>query len=156
VKQLRQPDVVIHHIVMAAVACVVATSLPTLYAFFYLGISELSSIALLIYDQLSVLTNDGKDQSNKRLLQLRQQFQAVAAVCFTFIRAFLFTKVTVFNFVPDVLSVLPTAVKTRIAPLRFFLVSVIGFTALQLFWFSKMLRVIFGADKEADVHTDTL
>jgi len=158
IKKLRKPDVIAHHILMAAVAWTAAVSLPMHYAFFYLGISELSSIPLIGYDQLSVMTAESVNGSSKnktihnQLCQLRDQLQPVAAVAFTWIRAILFTKITLQNFVPDVLKVLPSCkgatLFSKAAPLKFALVSSIIFTTLQLYWFSKMVRVVVLGEKE--------
>lgn len=158
VKKLRKPDVIIHHVVMAAVAWTGAISLPMHYLFFYLGISEISSIPIVMYDQLSVMTETDENeegQSEKtnegasmgKLAKLRDQLQPVAALSFTWIRAFMFTKITLTSFVPDVLEVLPTSGALS-GPLTFGMVSSIGFTGLQLYWFSKMLRVIFPGDEK--------
>jgi len=138
VPQLRKIDVIVHHIVMTIVAWVGAVTLPMHYLFFYLGISELSSIPLLCYDQLQVTVMSMKES---RLTTLRDRFQIMAAICFTLIRAYYFTKITLMHFVPDVRFVLPTA-NRAVNALRFGMIASIGFTALQLYWFSKIVRVV--------------
>ena len=50
IPRLRKPDVLTHHIAMAAVAFVGAFFLPTRYGFYYMGVAELSSIPLTAYD----------------------------------------------------------------------------------------------------------
>ena len=50
----------ITYILVTVVANVGAVHLPMNYMFFYLSISELSSVPLLVYDQLSVFSNDSK------------------------------------------------------------------------------------------------
>lgn len=140
IPDLRKPDVIVHHIAMTVVAAVAAYRLPMHYVFFYLGISESSSIPLLIYDQLSLLIQKLDIGSNDTNLELwRDRFQGVAGASFILIRALLFTKVTMWNFVPDVLSVLPAGGK----PLQFAMYASIGFTVLQLYWFSRILGFIF-------------
>ena len=135
---LRKPDVILHHIAMMIVAWIGAVTLPMHYLFFYLGISELSSIPLLCYDQLEVMATE--TQSNFKTL--RDRFQVVTAISFTMIRAYYFTKVTLCQFVPDVLNVLPTA-NRAVNALRFAWMASIGFTTLQLYWFSKIVRIVF-------------
>jgi hypothetical protein len=150
VPQLRKPDVIVHHIVMTIVAWVGAVTLPMHYLFFYLGISELSSIPLLFYDfyeQLVVSVNES------RFTVLRDRFKIVAALCFTLIRAYYFTKVTLMQFVPDVWFVLPTATRSVVNALRFGMIASIGFTALQLYWFSKIVRVIVLGENEDGGHS---
>jgi hypothetical protein len=140
IPDLRKPDVIIHHIAMTVVAAVAAYRLPMYYVFFYLGISEISSIPLLIYDQLSLLIQKldiGNNDTN--LEKWRDRFQGVAGASFIWIRAILFTKVTMWNFVPDVLSILPAGGKA----LQFAMYACIGFTVLQLYWFSRILGFIF-------------
>jgi hypothetical protein len=148
---LRKPDVIVHHVVMAAVAYVGAAYLPMYYLFFYLGVSEISSIPVIIYDQLNTLSTEvdgssltGSENQNVRMIALRDQVQIVAVIAFTLIRAILFTMVTVLQFVPDVLSVLPTGGNA----LKFGGVASLGFTVLQLFWFSKMVRVMLNGKED--------
>lgn len=142
----RKPDVIGHHIVMTLIAYTAAIQLPLHCVYFYLGVSELSSVPLLVYDQFDVLTkNNNNSWTNdanlqRRLLQWRDFFQIAAAVSFTVVRALLFPVVTLFQFVPDVLRYQgpPNVVQL----LRWTVVASLGFTALQLYWFSKMVRVM--------------
>jgi hypothetical protein len=55
VKSLRKLDVIVHHIVMTLTAYFATTILPMYYVYFYFGVSELSSIPLLLYDQLCIM-----------------------------------------------------------------------------------------------------
>ena len=167
VRSLRKIDVLIHHIIMTITSYFAATIIPMYYVYFYFGVSEISSIPLLLYDQLCVWTNtnattsefnDGSDvvheidrEQNSTLIQWRDRIQMVAAITFTIIRAILFTYVTLRHFIPDTLSIL-SSVKTtaslmvrpqQIQALRFALYAVIGFTTLQLYWFSQMLQTIY-------------
>lgn len=162
VPQLRKSDVILHHIAMTIVAWVGAVNLPMHYLFFYLGISELSSLPLLCYDQLTVMcSKESTNTANGRLTTLRDRFQVLAAISFTLIRAYYFTKITVFHFVPDVRFVLPTTSRA-VNSLRFGIIASIGFTALQLYWFSKIVRVIVfgeskgGGDQNGDDGEDVL
>lgn len=173
IKQLRKPDVIVHHVVMTIVAIIGAAKLPMHYGLFYFGVSELSSIPLLVYDQLSfILSNssvtssytendneeEGGGDSNKNqrqllLTKLRDRFQVIAALSFTIVRAFLFTKVTFCNFLPDVRcairnipslsSSLLQQYGNKIPYLAFMKWSSIGFASLQLYWFGTMLKTIF-------------
>ena len=50
IKALRRPDLVIHHVAMAAVAFNAAWLAPIYYGVFYLGLIELSTIPLNIHE----------------------------------------------------------------------------------------------------------
>jgi hypothetical protein len=168
IPQLRKADVVVHHIVMTVTAYLAARYIPMYYVFFYLGTSEISSIPLLMYDQLCVWTAKGstivndrpssetKDTDDGKTIQLRTAMQMIAALSFTLIRAILFTYVTLRHFIPDVLYVIssnPSVVvstatssaATMLTSLRFALFASLGFTALQLYWFSQMLSVMYSS-----------
>lgn len=148
VPQLRKPDVLIHHVAMALVALVGAIWIPMEYIFFYFGVSEISSVPLLLYDQLSVMNEDSLVADSKILAF----FQAFAAIAFTCVRAVWFTRVTLLYFLPDVRSVLRGTSQissTTANGLRFGGTMSLAFTLLQLFWFSKILRVVVGKDEEA-------
>jgi hypothetical protein len=179
VRPLRKIDVLVHHAIMTITSYFAATIIPMHYVYFYFGVSEISSIPLLLYDQLCVWTNpnvtpprsDGIDDSDvpsastavgtitpngdknisDALIPWRDRIQIIAAISFTTIRAILFTYVTICHFIPDTLSVLSrssASLSRMIQPmqlqaLRFALYASIGFTALQLFWFSQMLHTIY-------------
>jgi len=170
VRALRKPDVVLHHVVMAVTAGLGATQLPMPFLYFYLGVSELSSIPLLVYDQLvqwttnkqttATTASDGDvtDTSvhNNRLVRLRDTAQGVAAVAFTAVRAVLFPWVTLRHFLPSVWQVLQqqhafAITATTAHVLRFATVASAGFTVLQLYWFSKMVRVVVFGDEANDI-----
>jgi hypothetical protein len=162
IPRLRKPDVMAHHLLMSITAFVAAVFLPMYYVFFYLGVSEISSIPLIIYDQLCVVTENasapkdgatfsaGKGQSS--LILVRTVFQILAALCFTLVRALGFTYVTVRHFIPDVLQVLPLlelqSPRGHVTALRFALGASIGFTALQLYWFALIVRTILARSPE--------
>lgn len=162
IRKLRKPDVIIHHVVMAIVASVGASVIPMRYMLYYFGVAELSSIPLLVYDQLTYNCeivaksqgeegNDG-DNAIAMMDQWRDRAKIVAAVAFTLVRAFHFTKVTAMNFIPDVLSILPTTTTTvgmnRI--LKSLIVASVGFALLQLYWFSLIVCVILGGQANKD------
>jgi TLC domain len=164
IPRLRKPDVLAHHMIMSVTAFVAAVYLPMFYVFFYMGVSEISSIPLIIYDQLSVWTSntnslsstvpnngnepdDGATEKPQSVLILtRTVFQVLAAVCFTMIRAVAFTYITLRHFIPDVLHVLAQSPSRTpvVTALRFALGASIGFTALQLYWFWLMVKTILG------------
>lgn len=157
VRQLRKPDVIAHHIMMTIVAAIGAVYLPMHYIYFYLGVSELSSIPLLFYDQLQVMTvataSEAEDNWNHHssLVALRDKAKVVAAISFTAVRAWLFTKVTLFQFIPDCLQVLPTistGTTTAGKLLPFIMWASLGFTALQLYWFSTIVWVVVSGKEE--------
>jgi hypothetical protein len=131
VPKLRKIDVLIHHVVMTITSYTAATMLPMFYVFFYFGVSEISSIPLLVHDQLCILSsktnvtnaNDslspvnviesrittsesGYNKAKLWLIHARDRVQIIAAVSFTIIRAILFTYVTISKFIPDVVSIL--------------------------------------------------
>ena len=149
IQKLRKPDMIVHHICTAVCAYVGAVAAPMHYLFYYLGVIEISSLPLLIYGQLSqnvnICTEVGDLERRDKLQTLQDKVETIAAISFTLVRVYSFTKVTLFNFIPDNLTVLPTAAAAGFARvLRFLVVASIGFTALQLYWFSTMLRVLFG------------
>jgi hypothetical protein len=176
VKSLRKPDVLVHHILMTVISYLGATQVPTLYVFFHLGVSELSSLPLLLYDQLThqlqgfenqsqddhstSREDDGDNQQEQqrrtaKLIQAQEVMKPVTAIFFTIVRAFWFTKVTLFGYVPDVLSVLRTNVATaagKAAVLQFTMLAGIGFTALQLYWFySQIVCTLLDTYKSAEI-----
>jgi TLC domain len=176
VKSLRKPDVLVHHILMTVISYLGATQVPTLYVFFHLGVSELSSLPLLLYDQLThqlqgfenksqddhgtSREDDGDNQQEQqrrtaKLIQAQEVMKPVTAILFTIVRAFWFTKVTIFGYVPDVLSVLRTNAATaagKAAVLQFTMVAGIGFTALQLYWFySQIVCTLLDTYKSAQI-----
>jgi hypothetical protein len=160
IPKLRKPDVIIHHVLMAIVACMGATVMPMRYMLYYFGVAELSSIPLLVYDQLSfnceIAANpreegDNNDDNGNALERWRDRAQIIAAVAFTLVRAFHFTKVTAMNFIPDVLSILPTTTAVGTSRiLKSLIVVSVGFASLQLYWFSLMVRVMLGGGKKEE------
>jgi len=187
---LRKPDVIAHHLAMLVVAWWGATLLPTGYLFYYFGVSEVSSVPLVLYDQLSLdaeeLATRGEDEEEKagtsslveketgrkrtggqtgkgvgrlqRMERRRDGFQILAALSFTVVRAFGFTKVTLVNFVPDCLCAIRT-LKTvggrggegmtagvSLLLLRSILLSSLAFTLLQLYWFAAIVKVVVLGD----------
>lgn len=148
--RLRKLDTLAHHIAMAAVALVGATSLPTRYGLYYMGVAELSSVALVAYEQSDVAVELASSSEAavpptrlEALRTLRNQLRALAAAGFVGIRAIDFTRVTLCHFVPDALSVLAdsaTAAAFRL-PIRFMVGSSVGFVALQWYWLSLFVRI---------------
>ena len=87
--RLRKPDALVHHVAMAAVAGVGALALPVHCGVFYLGVSELSSLPLLAYDQLSAMT-EGDDEgvdTRATLIRLQEAFIVAAAPACAIVRA---------------------------------------------------------------------
>ena len=156
IQKLRKADVVIHHVAMAIVAYVYGKRIPVHYVLYYFGVSELSSIPLLFYDQWTQSCNTLKeigdaegDERIQRFAKQRDFFQIVAAVAFTLVRAVSFTKVSVCNFLPDGWAALPTASKVGMAGvLKFSMTACVGFTALQLYWFSTIVRMACSGERE--------
>jgi hypothetical protein len=153
VSRLRKPDILTHHVAMAAVALVGATALPTHYGLYYMGVAELSSVPLTFYDQCEksaeICTKSGDEERARKLRMLRDGARAVAAVAFILVRAFDFSRVTLSRFVPDALAVLKstsTAACFR-RPILFMLVSSVAFVGLQLYWLSLFVRVSLAEKK---------
>ena len=171
IRSLRKIDVLIHHIIMTITSYFAATTIPMHYVFFYFGVSEISSIPLLLYDQLCVWTNANATKLENGVVnnetgigpttnivppidclsQWRDRLQIIAAISFTSIRAILFTYVTLRHFVPDTVSILARTKDSaslfvrpvQLKALRFALFASIGFTSLQLYWFLQMLQTIY-------------
>lgn len=149
IPRLRKPDMLVHHLAMAATAFVGATALPTHYGLYYMGVSELSSIPLAAYDQLETSAEMGAadervDEARRAALRSsRDLARAVAAVCFILVRAIDFSRVTLTRFVPDALAMLrnPDSAARFGPPLKFMLVSSVSFVGLQLYWFSLFVRI---------------
>ena len=154
IPQLRKPDLLAHHLGMAAVALVGAVWLPTHYGYYYMGVAELSSIPLTLFDlsekaaeaskKDAEIKEDGPSKNRAtRLRALRDALRIVMAVSFILVRAIDFTRVTLTRFVPDALTVLgsaTTAASFRL-PLQFMLVSSVSFVGLQLYWLSLYARI---------------
>ena len=152
VKSLRKPDVIAHHICTALIAIWGATIIPMHYILFYLGVAEFSSIPLVVYDQLAqnmrVSMNDGNTKRHDSFQKLHDFAQLLAAISFTVVRAFGFTKVTLVNFLPDCWIALKSnavfgVTRPILKALMFFSVA---FTSLQLYWFSGILKVVFSSN----------
>lgn len=150
---LRKPDVIAHHIAMLLVAYTGATRLPTHYIAYYFGVIELSSLPLLIYDQLSVNRDTlSKLETNQeeRLAKVTKQrdfFKIVAAVSFSLVRVMSFSKVSLCNFLPACRAALPQARRMGLGKVvRFSMMANVAFTVLQLYWFSVMVRKVRGGN----------
>eukprot|EP00593_Proboscia_inermis_P004586 CAMPEP_0171320744 /NCGR_PEP_ID=MMETSP0816-20121228/106730_1 /TAXON_ID=420281 /ORGANISM="Proboscia inermis, Strain CCAP1064/1" /LENGTH=213 /DNA_ID=CAMNT_0011817949 /DNA_START=309 /DNA_END=950 /DNA_ORIENTATION=+ len=156
IPKLRKWDVIIHHVCMAIVAYY-GTITPMLYVLYYFGVVELSSIPLVIHDQLDHACTTSEKVS-PRLEKWTNGMKIVAALSFTAVRAFHFTKVTLFNFLPDVRFALRNwSLDAGVS--RFFLqgigVASLGFTTLQLYWFSLIVRSVLGGEEEIKVVEDS-
>ena len=149
IQRLRKADMLGHHMAMAATAFVGSTMLPTHYGLYYMGVVELSSVPLTAYDQYEMAYEVGnkvdgvKPETLKMLRSNRDLFRSIAAVCFILVRAIDFTRVTLSKFVPDALAMLrsPATAANFVLPLKFMIVSSVGFVWLQLYWFSMFARI---------------
>ena len=149
IQRLRKADMLGHHVAMAMTAFVGSTMLPTHYGLYYMGVVELSSVPLTAYDQCDMAYEVGskmdevKPQKLQTLRSKRDLFRSIAAVCFILVRAIDFTRVTLSKFVPDALAMLrsPTTAANFVLPLKFMIVSSVGFVGLQLYWFSMFARI---------------
>ena len=141
---------------MAAVAWLGATQLPMHLIYFYLGAAELSSIPLVVHDQLvrswTSTTNNinTKNTLASRLAQwrIRTALPVVTALSFTAVRAVWFPYVTLRHFLPSVHHVLTTATTastTTVAvqnALRATAVAAVGFMLLQWYWFVTQIVLV--------------
>ena len=171
VPELRNIDVIIHHIVMLLLSVIGCTILPMHYAIYYFGVSELSSIPLVIYDQLKLWntstcntnSNTTSKESPSRILQkLETIFGIITAIAFTIVRAIHFPYVTLKHFLPDCWKLLlPTTIKgggggvrVLLPPLNFIIpflmVGSIGFSVLQLYWFQGLVQTIMTNGNDGD------
>jgi len=148
VADLRKPTFLIHHFAMAAVASM-GIFLPSYYGFFFLGVVELSSIPLSVYEALERAYDIASEADEcspercERLKGLRDGCQNLATVAFVFMRMYLFTRVTFWGFWPDALSVLPSmASGSAKRAVRFLMYASASFVALQFFWFSQIIQQI--------------
>ena len=160
VKELRKPDVIIHHIVMLITAAIGSTVLPMHYLLYYFGVSELSSIPLVVYDQVQQWLKwnvFSKSTTEKLKEKVEPILGVLTAICFTLVRAISFPKVTLFSFVPDCITVLAApssdgvgfAVTGQIrSMLKFSVGASLAFTALQLYWFSGLVKTILSGDSK--------
>jgi len=142
VPQLRQADMLVHHVGMATVAGLGATSWPMPYLYFYLGVAELSSVPLLIYRQLDLwmTTTTNNNYSSPWLDRARETAKVLTAVAFTAVRVVAFTTVTVTRFLPDVRAALRTTnhrvvMMSRRRQLQFLAAASVAFCLLQFYWF---------------------
>ncbi|CAB9500020.1 expressed unknown protein [Seminavis robusta] len=153
VKALRKPDVIIHHIVMMVLAGIATSILPMHYIFYYFGVVELSSVPLIIYDQVTFwidTTNDDNGNTTgkvERLTRIQSILAPITALSFALVRVVSFTKVTVEGFLPDAKAALVAAAnKSRIITppqrigIQFLMVACTLFTLLQWFWFSQIVQ----------------
>lgn len=114
IPRLRKPDMFVHHVAMAAVALVGCRYLPTHYGLYYMGVVEISSIPLTLYDLCDKLSEAAAKPPStvpkervETLRAWRDGARAVAAVCFIAVRAFDFTRVSVRG-IQRAASALPT------------------------------------------------
>jgi hypothetical protein len=160
VKTLRKPDVIVHHLFTALIAFWGATILPMHYILFYLGVAEVSSIPLVVCDQLAqnmrISTRDTK--RHESFQRVHDFAQLIAALAFTVVRAYGFTKITLVNFLPDCWTVLRSRAALGLTRpiLKALMVFSAAFTSLQLYWFSEMLKVIFSKSSDGREEEDKL
>lgn len=150
VKGLRKPDVIAHHCVMTLIAAIGCFLLPMEYVVYYFGIVELSSVPLIFYDQVSQWIENAPAKESEEphpLEKIQGNLGLVAGVAFTLVRVVSFTKVTMRNFLPDCMKALTSAVGAQKWAIQFLMLACGGFTFLQWYWFSTMVK----AFQEGDV-----
>lgn len=140
----RQWDLIGHHLVMAGTAWLGATQLPMHFVYFYLGVAELSSIPLIVYDQLEQWTTTTTAATTSPwLVQLKEATQVVTALSFTVVRAVWFPWVTLRHFLPSVrqeLLLRPQAPNNHV--LLLVATGSLGFTVLQWYWFITKIALV--------------
>jgi hypothetical protein len=156
VEELRNYDVIAHHVFMLILSIIGVTVLSMHYTLYYFGVSELSSIPLVAYEQVKILnaftstaassssSSTTTTQGNVASMRLETVLGVVTALSFTVVRAIHFPIVTLHNFLPDCWKLVPSTTGMLSYIISFFMVGSIGFTLLQLYWFSGLVRTIFG------------
>ena len=145
VKQLRRPDMLIHHVAMAAVAFNAAWLAPIFYGVFYLGLIEVTTIPLNIHEYYAHAAKVAEGAAGvstallTRLQALRDGFQAGAAASFVAVRGVLFTGVSARLFMPEIAPLLSSSASHGLrGPLIGHATSVAGFNVLQLYWLALL------------------
>uniref|UniRef100_A0A7S4HL97 TLC domain-containing protein n=1 Tax=Prymnesium polylepis TaxID=72548 RepID=A0A7S4HL97_9EUKA len=142
IKKLQEPVMLAHHVGLLATTYLVAL-LPSFYATFYLGWTELSNIPLQLWDGFGhahdVADDASYPASRRRLFAaIRDASYSVFSGLFLIVRVFAFTAITAGGLFPDVLALLarPTAAAAAARlPLVGFLGLGAAFNALMLYWF---------------------
>ncbi|GMI00716.1 hypothetical protein TrLO_g8512 [Triparma laevis f. longispina] len=140
---LRSSDILIHHSLLFFISILAAMKLSSYWCYFYFGVVELVSPPLSVYDQLERCTEiaeECKDKNLEKLKKWRDSWKVIAAVTFTITRAGMFTFVTWFKFLPQCMKALSIANPVQKAVIQFMSVMVVGFSALQLWWFSLLVK----------------
>lgn len=138
IKKLREPIMLAHHTGMVITAYLVVR-LPSFYGMFYLGWTELSSIAMQLWEAFSHLCEaaaeiDYPEAKRNALAKRRDLSFVVFKVLYVVVRILAFTAITACGLYPDTLRVLRSAAggASRL-PLMGFLVLSAAFNALMLY-----------------------
>ncbi|GMH80672.1 hypothetical protein TrST_g6046 [Triparma strigata] len=140
---LRSFDILLHHFLLFFISFLAANKLPSYWCYFYFGVVELVSPPLSVYDQMErevEIAEECKHSKLQKLKEIRDFWKVAAALAFTVTRAVLFTFVTWFRFLPQCLSALPLATSVEANVIKFMMFMVVGFSGLQLWWFSLLVR----------------
>jgi TLC domain len=140
-----------HHVVMATVAMVGATALPTHYGFFYLGVSEISTIPLILYEELQTTRSFAVPSI------ILDGCKLITAILFTLIRVLYFTKITIGQFCPDVWKLLRNSRDSSSDTVLWFMLTTgLAFTILQWYWFySNILSLLWRNNKRRTTTTNS-
>lgn len=133
IPKLRNPVMFGHHVAMAITTILATLYLPMYYGFYYLGISEVSSIPLCVtelsshvHDTIRMEEEGGVEGKVKRLDEsagaesaesrlarklaaIREISQVLFALTFLWLRGYMFTRVTLGPFLSDMLVLLSPA-----------------------------------------------
>lgn len=167
IPKLRNPVMFGHHLAMAVTTFLAVIHLPMHYGFFYLGVSEVSSIPLCVnglasyaYDTLSEEA-EPPEATLKALAAIRESCELLFAALFLWLRGYMFTRVTLGPYLADMMALLSpaaaatsaasaaAAVSSKLVPLRMMLGLGLSFNVLQLCWAVVIVRTALGMAKKA-------
>ena len=179
ISKLRNPVMFGHHVAMSLTTLIATLQLPMHYGFFFLGISELSTVPLCVNELASHAYDTIEEEAQKEpsrptsgthpalpaIATIRDSSQVLFAVLFLFVRGWMFTRVTLGPYLADMLAVLSpatsttataahastaAAVSSKLVALRMMLGLGLSFNALQAFWVLVIVRTALGMMKPPD------
>ena len=140
IKKVRSAVILGHHAGMAA-TCALALHVPFCTGLFYLGVCELSTIPLQIWEGFEhahkkAVDTAAPERQATRLAAVRDAGYTAFAPLFVAVRLLAFSWITFGCLLPDTLAVLPTAAAAgKRTALRMLCGFGVAFNALMLYWF---------------------
>merc|ERR1719258_810178 len=140
IKKVRSAVILGHHAGMAA-TCALALHVPFCTGLFYLGVCELSTIPLQIWEGFEhahkkAVDTSASERQVTRLAAVRDAGYTAFAPLFVAVRLLAFSWITFGCLLPDTLAVLPTAAAAgKRTALRMLCGFGVAFNALMLYWF---------------------